>query len=468
MHVLRTTISHSLFPKRFSLRHFLTASGFKLPGEAQQIDRLLNTFAQCFFEDNAGDNQRCPFKDQDTVYLLVFAIIMLNTDLHKSDSTSRKPHKKMSKLEFTNNLRGATQSESVARDYLSIIYDSIEANPIQLHTISDTDSFAKESQIQSLDNIWKNVAVADSLLRGLSVHNFRFATVDDLKECLECPDQQALAELTRSCVAKTWHHWHGALNTCLENAHLDPQGMEPAVDILLYALTATVCLNMPMERSAFLSQLVRLRAFEERRQGRWVSPPDNSHRKEQWYIELEEASAGGTEKKLWALETIYDWIQSLKAALRVDVRHKVEMTEAVAELNDADFLLQDPARSFIQSGNLMKKSGRTGRTTMYRFYLFSDVLLYASKDANGRYKIHEELPLHHMKIVDWFPPFQKNRKIMFEIHHPTKTFQVVCLSEDSRKSWVENIRASILLEMERKIVMEAARASVSADTNSMK
>jgi hypothetical protein len=442
----------------------LTGSGFRLPGEAQQIDRLLSTFAQCFFEDNAGDTQRCPFKDQDTIYLIVFAIIMLNTDLHKADSTSRKTLKKMSKVEFINNLRGAAVNEGVAKEYLSIIYDSIEANPIAMHTTPDTAAKAKESQNQSLDDILNNVGVADSLLRGLAVHEFKFATIDDFVDCLEYHDQHALSDLTRSCVAKTWHQWHGALNTCLENAHLDPQGMEPAVDILLYALAITVCLNMPMERSAFLSQLVRLRAFEERRQGRWVSPPNtNNHRDEQWYLELEEASSGCIDQKLWALSKIHDWIQSLKAALRVDVRYKVEMTEAVAELVDADFLLQDPARAFLQSGNLLKKSGRTGRTTMYRFYLFSDVLLYASKTSDGRYKIHEELPAHLMKVVDWFPPSQKNRKVMFEIHHPRKTFQVICFSEESRKSWVENIRAAILVEMERKMVMEAARLSASTE-----
>jgi Sec7 domain/PH domain len=420
----------------------------------------MNTFAQCYFEDNAGDNQHCPFKDQDTVYLLVFAIIMLNTDLHKSDSTSRKSQKKMTKAEFINNLRGATQSEGVSKDYLSAIYDSIEACPIAMHEDIDA-STAQESRNQSLNEILTNARASDSLLRGLAVHDFKFATIDDFTDSLEYSRQDALSDLTCSCVSKTWHQWHGVINSCLETAHLDPQGMGPAVDILLYALAVTVCLNMPMERSAFLGQLVRLRAFEERRQGRWVSAPDNSHREEKWYLELEEACSGLDERKLWALQKIHGWVLSLKTALRVDVQSKVEMTEAVAELIDGDFLLHDPARAFLQSGNLIKKSGRTGRSTMYRFYLFSDVLLYASKEADGRYKIHEELPLHLMKIVDWFPPSQKNRKILFEVHHPRKSFQVLCLSNDARKSWVENIRASILVEMERKMTVEAVRLSVS-------
>lgn len=33
------------------LRHFLTNCGFRLPGEAQKIDRIISTFAQCYWED---------------------------------------------------------------------------------------------------------------------------------------------------------------------------------------------------------------------------------------------------------------------------------------------------------------------------------------------------------------------------------------------------------------------------------
>ena len=155
-------------------------------------------------------------------------------------------------------------------------------------------------------------------------------------------------------------------------------------------------------------------------------------------------------------------MQSLKLALRIDVTNKEEMVEAVAELINGEFLLHDPARSFLKCGNLIKKSGRTGRMIEYRFFLFSDVLLYASKESEGRYKIHEELPLHLMKVIDWFPRVLKNRNYMFEVHHPRKTFQVLCPSPEERKSWVEDIRAELIVEMERKMVTEAARASVTS------
>jgi len=439
------------------LRHFLTSSGFQLPGEAQRIDRLLDCFAQCYFEDNAGDVQRCPFKDQDTVYLLVFAILMLNTDLHKSDSRSRKATKKMTKAEFTHNLKCAIQNEDFTKEYLSEIYDCIQADPIAMHADGDTTSSKESSQSRSIDEMLKSVQGSDSLLRSLAVHDFHFASIEDFTNSLAYSAKDALSDLSCSCVSKTWYQVFGVVNTGLETAHLDPQGMEPAVDILLYALVLTICLELPTERNAFLNQLVRLKTFEERRQGRWVSDPDHSRRQEKWYQELEEACYGSHDSKLFAIQKIYKLIQSLKSALRVDVRSKVEMTAAVAELINGGFLLHDPARSFLQSGDLIKKSLRTGRPTEYRFYLFSDVLLYASKEDDGRYKIHEELPLHLMKIVDWFPPSQKNRQIMFEVHHPRKTFRVLCPSHEVRKSWVDDVRASIMLELERKMTVEAAR-----------
>jgi hypothetical protein len=426
---------------------------------------MMNAFALCYFEDNAGDPALCPFKDQDTVYLIAFAIIMLNTDLHKLNPAARKQQKQMTKMEFINNLLNAIpQREKIPKEILSSMladtYDSIALSPIIMHENETVSNSRQQSRNQAVQDIFKNVLRLDSLLRGMSVHDVNFATIEDVTNSLQCSGKDALSDLTRSCVSKTWHQWHGAVNTCLDTAHLDPQCIEPAIDILLHAVTVTVCLDMPMERSAFLSQLVRLKAFEERRQGRWVSALDESHREEAWYQQLEEACSCSPESKLTILHKIHSWIESLKGALRKDVRSKVEMTQIVAEIQDGEFLLHDPSRSFRISDDLVKKSARTGRCIEYRFYLFSDVLLYASKEEDGRYKIHEELSLHMMKIVDWFPPSQRKRLSLFDVHHPRKSFQVVCPSHEVRKLWVESIRAAIVVEMERKMAQEAARLSL--------
>jgi len=441
------------------LRHFLTNCGFRLPGEAQRIDRIINSFAKCFYQDNVGDLLRCPFKEEDTVYLLSFAIIMLNTDLHKSGLGARRARKKMTKAEFMSNLRGADRGNDIPRDYLAAVYDSIEKQPIAMHDDASTNA-PNEQRTKILHEMLNNVRSADTLLRGLAVHDFHFATIEDFITGLDYNINDALGDLTRTCFSKTWHQWHGVIATGLETAHLDPNGMEHNVEILMYALTLTVCLDMPTERAAFLSQLSRLKAFEERRQGRWVAPDQDGHREEDWYIELEEACAGAAADKLWALQKIKEWMTSLKTALQVDVQNKVSMQEAASQIKDGDFLLQDPARSYLKCADLVKKSKANGRSATYRFYLFSDVLLYASQESDGRFKIHEEFPLHLMKIIDWFPPSSKFRKQMFEVHHPRKSFFVMCSSAEERNSWVEDIKAAIAMELDRKMKVEAARLAV--------
>ena len=160
------------------------------------------------------------------------------------------------------------------------------------------------------------------------------------------------------------------------------------------------------------------------------------------------------------------------------------MTRITQQIVEGEFLLNDPGRSFVRMSDLKKKSNRSGRFTDYRFYLFSDVLIYAKRaagantsnsnehqhrgsfaesitvdSAKDEYKIHEELPLHLMKIVDWFPPTGNMDMIKkaFQVHHPRKTFMVFCSSSEERLAWVSDIRAAINREIQRKVEMEAAR-----------
>ena len=58
-----------------AIRHYL--SGFRLPGEAQKIDRMMEKFSERFCLQNPT-----VFPSADTAFILAFSIIMLNTDLH--------------------------------------------------------------------------------------------------------------------------------------------------------------------------------------------------------------------------------------------------------------------------------------------------------------------------------------------------------------------------------------------------
>ncbi|XP_064604385.1 IQ motif and SEC7 domain-containing protein 1-like isoform X3 [Liolophura sinensis] len=102
-----------------ALRKF--QSYFRMPGEAQKIERLMEAFAQRFCMCNP--DQLKQFKSEDTIFLLAFAIIMLNTDLHNSNI---KPERKMKLEDFIKNLRGIDNGEDVDRDILVGIYERIK------------------------------------------------------------------------------------------------------------------------------------------------------------------------------------------------------------------------------------------------------------------------------------------------------------------------------------------------------
>ena len=75
------SITFSCYILRF--RQFLWS--FRLPGEAQKIDRMMESFAQRYCQLNPDI-----FNNSDTCYVLSFAIIMLNTSLH-NPSVKDKP-----------------------------------------------------------------------------------------------------------------------------------------------------------------------------------------------------------------------------------------------------------------------------------------------------------------------------------------------------------------------------------------
>lgn len=96
---------------------------FRLPGEAQKIERLVEAFARRYCICNTDFVQR--LRTQDTIFVLAFAIIMLNTDLH---TPNLKPEARMSLEDFVKNLRGIDDCGDIDRDMLAGIYDRVKAN----------------------------------------------------------------------------------------------------------------------------------------------------------------------------------------------------------------------------------------------------------------------------------------------------------------------------------------------------
>ncbi|XP_022935314.1 brefeldin A-inhibited guanine nucleotide-exchange protein 5-like isoform X2 [Cucurbita moschata] len=112
-----------------AIREFL--KGFRLPGEAQKIDRIMEKFAERYCADNPG-----LFKNADTAYVLAYAVIMLNTDAHNP-----MVWPKMSKPDFVRMNVTNDPEDCAPTELLEEIYDSIVKEEIKMK--DDTSDKAK-------------------------------------------------------------------------------------------------------------------------------------------------------------------------------------------------------------------------------------------------------------------------------------------------------------------------------------
>ncbi|KAB2033953.1 hypothetical protein ES319_D04G051200v1 [Gossypium barbadense] len=103
-----------------ALRVFLGT--FRLPGESQKIQRVIEAFAERYYEQSSHI-----FCDRDAALLLSYSLIMLNTDQHNA-----QVKKKMTEEDFIRNNRLINGGKDLPRKYLSELYHSICENEIQM------------------------------------------------------------------------------------------------------------------------------------------------------------------------------------------------------------------------------------------------------------------------------------------------------------------------------------------------
>jgi brefeldin A-resistance guanine nucleotide exchange factor 1 len=98
---------------------------FRLPGESPLIERIVTSFSEKYCSNSTPEG----IADKDAVYVLTYAIIMLNTDQHNPNLKSQN---RMKYTDFSRNLRGVNGGQDFAPEYLQEIYDSIKTREIIL------------------------------------------------------------------------------------------------------------------------------------------------------------------------------------------------------------------------------------------------------------------------------------------------------------------------------------------------
>ena len=144
-----------------ALRQLLNS--FRLPGEAPLIARIVNEFATKFFTDPSPAH----LADKDALYVLTYAIIMLNTDQHNPNV---KPQNRMTFQDFSKNLRGVNGGKDFDSEYLEEIYESIKNREIILPEEHDNK--------HSFDHAWKDLLYKIQSTKDLGICNTNIFDAD--------------------------------------------------------------------------------------------------------------------------------------------------------------------------------------------------------------------------------------------------------------------------------------------------
>uniref|UniRef100_A0A673IW91 Brefeldin A-inhibited guanine nucleotide-exchange protein 2-like n=1 Tax=Sinocyclocheilus rhinocerous TaxID=307959 RepID=A0A673IW91_9TELE len=226
-----------------ALRAFL--EGFRLPGEAQKIDRLMEKFAARYLECNQGQTL---FASADTAYVLAYSIIMLTTDLH-----SPQVKNKMTKEQYIKMNRGINDSKDLPKEYLSSIYDEIagkkiamkESKEYSITPKSSKQNVANEKQRRLLYNMEMEqmAKTAKALMEAVSHAQAPFFSATHL-------------EHVRPMFKLAWTPLLAAFSVGLQDCD-DQDVASLCLEGIRCAIRIACIFNMQLERDAYIQALAR-------------------------------------------------------------------------------------------------------------------------------------------------------------------------------------------------------------------
>jgi brefeldin A-inhibited guanine nucleotide-exchange protein len=241
-----------------AIRAFL--NGFRLPGEAQKIDRLMEKFAERFCRANPAS-----FKNADTAYVLAYSVIMLNTDAHNPGVKQ-----KMSKAEFVKNNRGIDDGSDVPEPYMSALYDRITRNEIKMKDAPSHLDAAGDKRGATGGAAPASKGVADELtkvfLNLIPGRKAAAAAVDPAEAIMQAVRDRELAASdffsaedagnVRPMWAATWEALLKIVSAAFEAAE-DKATVMQCLDFLKQGVHLGASLGLDAPRDAFVQALAR-------------------------------------------------------------------------------------------------------------------------------------------------------------------------------------------------------------------
>jgi cytohesin len=200
-----------------ALRQFLWS--FRLPGEAQKIDRMMECFAQRYCELNPG-----VFTTTDTCYVLSFSIIMLNTSLH-NPSVKDKPT--VERFIITN--RGINDGGDLPEALLTSLYESIKKEPFKIPEDDGNDLMhtffnpVKEGWLWKQGGRYKSWKRRWFILNDNCLYYFQFTTDKEPKGIIPLENIQ-VREVTTDRSKPNCFELYSATNEVIKACKTDSEG----------------------------------------------------------------------------------------------------------------------------------------------------------------------------------------------------------------------------------------------------
>ncbi|KAJ3239358.1 guanine nucleotide exchange protein for ADP-robosylation factor [Chytriomyces hyalinus] len=262
--IMHAFVDHQDFasvPFVTALRNFLQR--FRLPGEAQKIDRYMLKFAERFVLQNPGK-----FSSADTAYVLAYSVIMLNTDQHNA-----QVKKRMTKADFLKNNRGIDGEQDLPVDLMEGIYDEIRTNEIVLKdeqpAVSEPDKLPTSVRFEKAS---ESMAIkTEERLKASNQRRAQLGSTGSLANCGTSASNEEDAPFNQSGNSGVFysatHHEHlksmfeivwmsvfTALSSYLQDAE-DADSVALALEGFKHAITLACMFDLDLERKAFMSTL---------------------------------------------------------------------------------------------------------------------------------------------------------------------------------------------------------------------
>lgn len=247
----------------------LFQSGFRLPGEAQKIDRIMEKFAERYTRQNLD-----VFPTADTAFILAFSVIMLNTDLH---NPSIKEEKKMTVESFVRNNRGIADGNDLPEEVLVGIFQRIKANPFSLKEDDEARAKMKEQEMLETSIFFEGPSLFGGSAEDRKKEKFRKEREEMMNATEHLfkkrPGKNKAARASASAVAQlnesidpcdvvkpmfdvTWGPLIGTLSQVLECSS-DERSIAVCLNGFVYAVRIAAHSKMSLARDTFVNSLAK-------------------------------------------------------------------------------------------------------------------------------------------------------------------------------------------------------------------